>query len=219
MKLFKHVVRGMDQNVYFYFDEDTKEGVIVDPGDDAQQIIKLIDENEIKVKMILLTHGHGDHIGAVGAIKAKYGSPVAAHEWEIPVLADERANFSGMMGQGVSFQPDIILRDGDEIKVGDAVIKVIHTPGHTIGGVCFYSENDGILFSGDSLFYASIGRTDFPNPNFEEGKGYPTKENFEKLINSIKKVYELPEETVVLPGHGMETKIGFEKKFNPFVKG
>jgi len=218
MKLLQYVVRSMDQNVYIYFDEESKEGVIVDPGNDAERIAQVIKENEINVKAILLTHGHGDHTGAVAQLKEELGCVVGAHRWEIPVLEDERISFSAMYG-AKKFDVDVIFEDGDEFKFGGTTLKVIHTPGHTQGGVCFYDEANKILFSGDTLFYVSIGRTDFPNPPEKDGIGYPAKENLMRLLNSIKeKLYTLPEETAVYPGHGSATNIRFEKKFNGFVK-
>ncbi|MEA5084557.1 Hydroxyacylglutathione hydrolase GloC [bioreactor metagenome] len=220
MKLFKHVVRSMDQNVYFYYDENTMEGVVIDPGNDAKKIMSLVEGNGINVKAILLTHGHGDHIGAIPEIKEKYNWPVAAHSWEVPVLTDERANLSGMITGTIEFAPDIVFEDNDIFEVGGCKLKVIHTPGHTIGGVCYYDDENRVLFAGDTLFYASVGRTDFPNPPVKDGIGYPSSENFDRLMSSIKdKLYALPDETVVYTGHGGETHIGFEKKFNPFVKG
>ena len=218
MKLLQYVVRSMDQNVYIYFDEESKEGVIVDPGNDAARIAQVIKEHEIDVKAILLTHGHGDHTGAVADLKAELGCKVGAHRWEIPVLEDERISFSAMYGSK-KFDVDMIFEDGDEFKFGGTSLKVIHTPGHTQGGVCYYDETNKILFSGDTLFYVSIGRTDFPNPPAKDGIGYPSTENFKRIIDSIKeKLYVLPEETAVYTGHGSATNIRFEKKFNGFVK-
>ena len=217
MKLFKHVVRSMDQNVYFYYDENTMEGVVIDPGNNAEIIMSLVEENNIKVKAILLTHGHFDHIGAIPKIRQKYDWPIAVHDWEVDVLSQEGLNFSELGSQS---KPNIILQDGDIITVGEAELKVIHTPGHTVGGVCFYSEKDNLVFTGDTLFYASIGRTDFHNPPVRDGKGFPESENFERIITAIKeKLYILPDDTTVYPGHGRESRIGFEKKYNPFVKG
>ena len=220
MKLLKHVVRSMDQNVYIYFDENTKEGVIIDPGAQAAAIAEIIYKNGVYVKAILLTHGHGDHIGAVEALKVKYNVPVGAHRWEVPVLADEGLNLSGMVGESTSMALDLTFEDGDEFKFDNCTLKVIHTPGHTQGGVCYYDAENKVLFSGDTLFYGSVGRTDFPNPPVKDGIGYPSYENTDRLLGSIQtKQYTLPDETKVYPGHGQQSSIGFEKKFNPFVKG
>jgi len=220
MKLLNHVVRSMDQNVYIYFDENTKEGVIIDPGDDADVIMDLIEKNGIKVKAMLLTHGHSDHIGAIREIRKKYNWPVGAHRWEVPVLKDEEANLSGMFGTSDTLEPEIIFDDGDEFRFNNCTLKVIHTPGHTQGGVCYFDAQNKVLFSGDTLFYASVGRTDFPNPPMENGMGYPSYENTSKLLNAIKtKLFVLADDTKVYTGHGISTSIGFEKKFNPFVKG
>ena len=163
MKLFKHVVRNMDQNVYIYFDENSKEGVVIDPGNDAEKVAAIIEENEVNVKAILLTHGHSDHTGAVNALKKKYNVPVAAHTWEVPVLEEESTSFNSMFGTDLVV-PDMLFNDGDEFKFEGCTLKVIHTPGHTQGGVCYYDKNTGALFTGDTLFYGSVGRTDFPNP-------------------------------------------------------
>ena len=137
MKLFKHVVRSMDQNVYFYYDENTMDGVVIDPGNDAENIMALIEEKGINVKAILLTHGHDDHIGAIPEIRKKYNWPVASHSWEAAVLEDENVNLSGAIFGSIEFSPDITFEDGDTFKVGSSELKIIHTPGHTVGGVCF----------------------------------------------------------------------------------
>ena len=217
MKLLKHVVRNMDQNVYIYFDENTKEGVIIDPGAQAGSIAKLIEENDIIPKAILLTHGHGDHTSAANELKEKYNIPICAHSWEIPVIADSSINF--YMGGG-EITVDKVFNDKDEIEFNNFKLKVIHTPGHTQRGVCYYDYKNSVVFSGDTLFYASVGRTDFPNPPQTADMGYPSSDNTEKLLNSIKtKLYVLPDDTVVFPGHGGKSQIGFEKKFNPFVQG
>lgn len=220
MKLLQHVVRSMDQNVYIYFDENTKEGVVIDPGADPNAIFKIIDENGINLKAVLLTHGHGDHTGAANAVKNRYNVPIAAHKWEVPVIEDEMISFSQMMGGSGAVKVDIELNDNDEYKFNNCTLKVLHTPGHTQGGVCYYDAENSVVFSGDTLFYASVGRTDFPNPPMKDGMGYPSDENTFRLLNSIRtKLYTLPDNTTVCPGHGQKSNIGFEKKFNPFVKG
>ncbi len=138
MKLLKHVVRNMDQNVYIYFDENTKEGVVVDPGNDAEAIEKIIDDNNVDVKAILLTHGHSDHTGAANAVKKRYNIPICAHKWEVPVLDDEAISFSSMFGGEGKITVDKEFNDSDEFKFNNCTLKVIHTPGHTQGGVCYY---------------------------------------------------------------------------------
>ena len=158
MKLLKHVVRNMDQNVYIYFDENTKEGVVVDPGNDAEAIEKIIDDNNVDVKAILLTHGHSDHTGAANAVKKRYNIPICAHKWEVPVLDDEAISFSSMFGGEGKITVDKEFNDGDEFKFNNCTLKVIHTPGHTQGGVCYYDAEHNVLFSGDTLFYGSVGR-------------------------------------------------------------
>jgi glyoxylase-like metal-dependent hydrolase (beta-lactamase superfamily II) len=220
MKLLSHVVRSMDQNVYIYFDENTKEGVIIDPGNDAEVILDMVKKNGINIKAMLLTHGHSDHIGAIKKIREKYNWPVGAHKWEVPVLADEEANLSEMMGVSHTMTPDIIFNDGDTFKFNNCTLKVIHTPGHTQGGVCYFDAENKVLFSGDTLFYSSVGRTDFPNPPMKDGMGYPSYENTDRLLGAIQtKLFVLPDDTKVYTGHGNSTTIGFENKYNPFVKG
>ena len=220
MKLLKHVVRNMDQNVYIYFDENTKEGVVIDPGNDAEAIEKIIDDNNVDVKAILLTHGHSDHTGAANAVKKRYNIPICAHKWEVPVLDDEAISFSSMFGGEGKITVDKEFNDSDEFKFNNCTLKVIHTPGHTQGGVCYYDAEHKVLFSGDTLFYGSVGRTDFPNPPMKDGIGFPSSENTQRLLSAIKeKLYVLPDDVQVFPGHGGASRIGFEKQFNPFVKG
>lgn len=193
-------------NCYIAFSEDTKAGIIVDPGGDVDDLIKVINDNKIEIKYIVLTHGHGDHIGGVRELKSKYNIPVLIHEADAELLKDGNKNFSSIMSMElVEFIPDRTLIDGDEIIFGDLKAAVIHTPGHTKGGICL--KIDDQLLSGDTLFKGSIGRTDLLGGSYE------------KIINSIRvKLMSLPDETIVLPGHGQPSTIKYERESNPFLK-
>ena len=193
-------------NCYIVFSQGSKAGIIVDPGGDTDDLIKVINDNEIELKYIVLTHGHGDHIGGVAELKSKYNIPLLIHEADSELLKDGNKNFSNIMGLGsVELNPDRTIKDGDEILFGELKALVIHTPGHTKGGICL-KVNDQLI-SGDTLFKGSIGRTDLLGGSYEE------------LINSIKnKLLILPGETIVLPGHGQPSTIRVEKTSNPFLK-
>jgi glyoxylase-like metal-dependent hydrolase (beta-lactamase superfamily II) len=188
-----------------YIAGNDKEVFVVDPGDDAKVIIAAIAERE--VKYILNTHCHIDHIGAVNELRKKYAkAKFCIHEAEKSMLKNPSENLSSFMGQAITLDDaDMLLKDGDELDFAGDKIKVIHTPGHTKGGVSFLYKD--ALFSGDTLFNMSIGRTDFPGGSYEQ------------IINSIlTKLMVLPDETKVYPGHMEVTTIGFEKKRNPFLK-
>jgi len=165
----------------------------------------MIRQSGYAVEYIINTHGHVDHIGANAEVKRATGAKLLIHKDDAKMLTSSAANFSLFMGHPVtSPAADELLAEGDEIKVGNLVLKVLHTPGHTPGGICLVHELT--IFSGDTLFYGSIGRTDFP------GGSYRT------LIKSIKeKLMVFPDEAVVYPGHGPATSIGFERQYNPFL--
>ncbi|WP_250227536.1 MBL fold metallo-hydrolase [Anaeropeptidivorans aminofermentans] len=208
MKVINVPVSTMFVNAYIYYDENTKEAVLIDPGKDEDKLIHALNENGLVLKAILLTHGHFDHISAVNEVIAKINVPVYAHEDEIDFLLDPMENESKRLGwHAVSVKTDVVLKEGDIVKVGEGELKVIHTPGHTKGGVCYYDEKNGILFSGDSLFFESVGRSDFP---YGDGKAL--------VENLKKKIAVLPEDVKVLPGHGRATTIGHEKKMNFFLR-
>lgn len=185
---------------------------VVDPGQPDPWITRTLAENGLKPEWILLTHGHLDHIGGVAWLKSQTGLPVLVHQDDAPMLTDPRLNGSALFGSPlVAPAPDRLLAEGEELAVGDLRLRVLHTPGHTPGGVCFYQAPDaegkaGHLIAGDTLFAGSVGRTDLPGGSHSQ------------LIRSIReKLLPLPAETMVYPGHGPTTTIGDEKEYNPFL--
>ncbi len=200
------VVGELQINCYLLGCSVTREAAIIDPGGDSQMITDKVAEREAIVKMILLTHGHFDHIGALELLRRKYGCPVLIHAADAGALTNPMVNLSALTGEGiVSAEPEQLLHDGDQIQLGRLTLDVLHTPGHTRGGVCF--KYDGLLFSGDTLFNSGVGRTDLPGGSMAQ------------LETSIRdKLYVLPDDTLVLPGHGESTSIGLEKAVNPFVR-
>ena len=201
------VTVGMFQeNCYLYACPQTLEAVIIDPGDEAERILERIAELKLIPKYIINTHGHIDHISAIDAVSEVYPVPLAIHPDDVHMYTDERvARMYGRRAPLVQRKPDILLKEGDTISFGTLTLEVLHTPGHTRGGICLVSR-PYCVFSGDTLFNRGIGRTDF------EGGSY---EQIEKSIRE--KLYTLDDDLVVLPGHGQPTTIGEEKYENPFV--
>lgn len=220
MKLYKITVMSMDENIYIYYDDKVNEGVIIDPGGNTNEILDFVKKQNIKIKGILLTHGHGDHISSVPSLKNAFACPVVCHEDERDTLENAELNLSSMISGTLEISPDITLKDSDVFTFGEkSRLKLIHTPGHTKGGACFYDEDEKLLFTGDTLFFSSIGRTDFPTVLRSKlnGKKESSAENMQALVENIKKkLFVLPDDTEVYPGHGRKTKIGFEKNNNPF---
>jgi glyoxylase-like metal-dependent hydrolase (beta-lactamase superfamily II) len=187
------------------YDEKTKETAVIDPGGGFSEIKSYIEANGLKIKYIIITHGHGDHIGALTELKSYSNAPVCIHREDNEMLQNSRKNYSAEMGgMQVNISADRLLKDGDILELGAVKLNIIHTPGHSRGGICIYC--DGSLFSGDTLFAGSIGRTDLHGGSFDE------------IIASIKeKLLILPDETAVYPGHGPSSTILTEKKRNPFL--
>ncbi len=206
MKILTFEVPPIGTNCYIVHNE--KEGIIIDPGGGAGDIISAVDSLGIEIKHILLTHTHFDHIGALGDIKKGCSSAeVGVHELEKDALYDPQKNLSFGFGINYSYSGgvDLEIKDGDVIKSGSFDIKVIHTPGHTVGSVCYLI--DDALFSGDTLFQSSVGRTDLPGGDSVT------------LLSSIRnKLFSLPGSTKVYPGHMGTTTIGWEKQRNPYAK-
>lgn len=194
------------ENCYLYACPQTREAVIIDPGDEAPRILEQIKALQLTPKYIINTHGHIDHIMAIDAVSEVYPVPLAIHPADIHMYTEERtARRYGLEPPLVKRKPDILLKEGDTFSFGTLSLKVLHTPGHTPGGVCLLSEPH-CLFSGDTLFYRSVGRTDFEGGSFDQ------------LATSIReKLYTLDEDLAVFPGHEGPTTIGEEKYENPFV--
>ncbi len=199
------VVGPLETNCYLFYCPETRECAIIDPGAEADRIFSQIVQLNLKPVIILNTHGHVDHTGANFEMKEKYRVPIALHQDDLPLLEESlQLEIGLMLGARPTPQPDRLLSDGDEIRIGQTSLKVIHTPGHSPGSVCFQAP--GILFSGDTLFCGGVGRTDLPGGSWKE------------LVNSLRsRVLTYPDETVVLPGHGPRTTIGEEKENNPFI--
>jgi hydroxyacylglutathione hydrolase len=190
-------------NCYLLF--ANREAMLIDPGDDFLRIKELIEENHVEVKKIILTHGHIDHIRAVPEAKKLTGAPVLIHSGDAGMLIDPAANLSQWQDQPFKTAPaDMMIKEKDIIETDDFKLEVLHTPGHTLGGISLLTN--GMVFTGDALFWGSVGRTDFPDGDHAV------------LIEGIKsRLLTLPDNTVVYPGHGPETTIEHERKFNPFL--
>ncbi len=199
-------VGDFQENCYLYACPRTREALIIDPGDEAESILKAIRELKLVPRYILNTHGHIDHICAIDAVSAVYAVPLAIHPADLPMYTDERVAMAfGRKAPLVQRKADILLQEGNTITFGSLKLEVLHTPGHTPGGVCLVSR-PYCIFSGDTLFYRGIGRTDLEGGNSAQ------------LITSIReKLYTLEDDLVVFPGHGTPTTIVEEKYENPFV--
>ncbi|WP_313757114.1 MBL fold metallo-hydrolase [Tissierella sp.] len=206
MKIIRIPAGVYAANCYIIYSEVTRDGIVVDPGGDVDDILSSIRENGLKIKYIVLTHGHGDHIGGVIQLNKVLSVPVMIHEDDREILVDGNKNLSTIMAMGtVEIEPDILLKDGDIIEFGDEKAQVLHTPGHTLGGICI-KIGDSII-TGDTLFTGSIGRTDLLGGDYDS------------IINSIKdKLMIYPDDIKVFPGHGAPSTIGRERTSNPFLR-
>ncbi|WP_099203023.1 MBL fold metallo-hydrolase [Miniphocaeibacter massiliensis] len=202
MEIIKYTTRSLVENVYIVKENDNC--FIVDPGYGVEYIKEIIEENKVIPKFIILTHGHGDHIGSVKELKNIYNIPVYAHEKEKELLNNPVLNLSSSMYEDISIDADYYIKEGDLLEFENHTLKIIHTPGHTKGGICILLEKD--LFTGDTLFANSIGRSDLPTGNYNE------------LLESINnKLMNLDDDIVIHPGHNSDTTIGQERISNPFI--
>ena len=202
------VVGPVSTNCYFLINDDLKEVVVVDPGDQADRIRTYIEKEDLKPVAILLTHGHFDHMMAAEKLRDAFEIPVYACAKEKEVLNNPSLNLSnGFIRANYGMDADLYCKEGDEFSLAGCTVKVLETPGHTPGGCCYYIASENIVFTGDTLFCLSIGRTDFAGGSFPE------------ICKSIQeKLFVLPEETICYCGHGEGTRIGYEKGRNPYVR-
>ena len=198
LELQKCILGPVYTNCYFLKNKTTGEMIVIDPADFPEKIYEKVIQMGGKPAAILLTHGHFDHIMAAQAVKEKYNIPIYACRQEEEMLREPSVNMTAHYGKNCSIIPDVLLNDLEVFQVAGFTIQIIHTPGHTKGSCCYYIEEEDVLFSGDTVFYGSVGRTDFVR-------------SLHKLVDS------LPEETEVFPGHDASTTIGYEKRYNPFV--
>lgn len=199
------VVGPLMANCFIFGCQKTKEAVVIDPGGDAGRIKMMLDDLELQIKYIVNTHGHFDHVSGNGQLKEATGVDILIHPLDAPMLERLSSN-AAIFGVSVDNSPpcDRTIEEGETISFGEFKLEVIHTPGHTPGGISLFT--DGIVFVGDTLFAGSIGRTDFPGGDFDT------------LISSIQnKLFKMNDDVRVFTGHGPETTIGREKRYNPFV--
>ena len=206
MKVEKFVTGIISTNCYLAINEETKQAVVIDPAACPSYLMSHIKSEGLKVEAILLTHGHFDHIMGIDGFLSEFDVPVYVHEDDADAMEDPVLNQSSTYTSGYRFGKARYLRDRQTLELAGYTFQVIHTPGHTKGGCCYYVASEDVLFSGDTLFQNSVGRTDFVNSSTSD------------LVHSVReKLFLLPDDTIVYPGHMGETKIGHEKKYNPYV--
>lgn len=206
MKVLQLEVGSLGTNCYIAFCENTKKAVVIDPGGDAARILALVNREGLAVEAIINTHGHADHVLANVKVQEGTGAPIWIHSADADMLGSGSRNLSAYMGASTACgAADRLLADGEVLTIGDFTLKVLHTPGHTPGGISLLG--DKAVFVGDTLFAESIGRTDFPGGSYSQ------------LIQSIKtKLMVLDDDVKAFPGHGPATTIGWERRQNPFIQ-
>ena len=206
LKVEQYVVGPVQTNCYFAINDDTKEVLVIDPGASADKLAEKIRQEKLTPIAILLTHGHFDHAGGAEELAKHFDIKIYAEKHEKETLDTPSLNLSGWEGVQKTYHADVFLKDEQEIDLAGFHIRVFHTPGHTVGGCCYYFPYQNVVFSGDTLFCTSVGRTDFP------------KGSAAQIIRSIQeKLLPLPDETTVYTGHNDITTIGTERMYNPYL--
>ena len=206
LELQQCVLGPVYTNCYIAKNKETGEALIIDPADSPSKIELKVNAMGARPVAVLLTHGHFDHIMGVEALRETYHIPVYACRQEEEMLREPSVNMTDQMGKSCSIRPDVFLDDLQVFEAAGFSIQMIHTPGHTKGSCCYYLKEEGVLFSGDTLFCGSVGRTDFPG-----GSASQIRNSLHRLLAA------LPDDTSVYPGHDTSTTIGYEKRYNPFV--
>ena len=212
MKINHYVVGQVQTNCYIVINEENKECFIIDPGASAKQLAERIRKDGFTPVAVLLTHGHFDHAGAAEELAKEFGVKVYAHEAEKDTLQNPQKNVSWMVGASESYHADVFLKDEEVITLAGFEIKVLHTPGHTEGGCCYYVASESVVFTGDTLFAQSVGRTDFPGGSMSQ----IVRSITEKLM-TLNEVGNLETDIMVYPGHNDPTTIETERMNNPYL--
>ena len=204
LKYKSFTVGQLETNSYVFYSEDSKDCFIIDPADRSEEMEKFVEDNKLKPLYVILTHGHIDHCGGAKELCEKFGIDIMIHKDDVDLIVSPiNVDLQNSLGLSSPPKPEKLLNDNELIEESDLKLKVLHTPGHTPGSISLLYDN--IIFSGDTLFFGSIGRTDLPGGDFGVIK------------RSLQKLMEFPDKTVILPGHGDFTSIGQEKKINPFL--
>ncbi len=206
IEINQYVVGLMCTNCYIVINKDTKEALVIDPGEKSEFLIDKLKKDGVKPVAVLVTHGHFDHINGAEAFVEAFGIQIYIHEDDRETLSDIEMNASNWVNRQKAYHADVFLKDEQELDLAGIHIRVLHTPGHTPGGCCYYLPYENVVFTGDSLFCQSVGRTDFK------------KSSHSDLVRSVKaKLLTLPEQTIVYPGHEETTTIGHERIYNPYL--
>lgn len=212
MKINHYVVGMVQTNCYIVINDETKECFVIDPGASGMQLAEKIRQDNLKPVAILLTHGHFDHAGAAKTLSKEFEIKIYAHEAEVDTLQDPQKNVSWMVGCKESYDADVLLKDEEVVTLAGFEIKVLHTPGHTVGGCCYYIASEDVVFTGDTLFAQSVGRTDFPGGSMSQ----IVRSIQEKLL-TLNEAGNLESDIMVYPGHNDPTTIETERIENPYL--